>query len=125
MKGASFLLALVASATLSCASAPRPKTAAASAAPAPGACADLRACVLGCASQGTGAAACADQCVATAPAAAAAKYQSVRACSLKACPTQDIGCRCVSECNMPSACAELVDVCTNALEDPFCAANCR
>jgi hypothetical protein len=94
------------------------------AAPAPTApprnCRELRACVFRCKTD----TACAMRCLSQAPAAAQTKYRAVEACSRKACPGQELGCRCTSECLHPSECAELLDECTDAQEDAFCAEHC-
>ncbi len=88
--------------------------------PAPRTCLDLRGCLLACA----GVAACETRCIAQTPSAERMKFEAAAACSRKACPMQDVGCRCESECKFPSDCADLVDECTRAMEDPFCAATC-
>ncbi len=88
---------------------------------APVSCVQIRRCQQLCKSEK----ACESTCVAGAPAEAQVKLKAVNACSMKVCPQNDITCRCGVECMMPSDCADLLDQCTDGLEDPFCAAYCR
>jgi hypothetical protein len=86
------------------------------AAMAPRDCRGLRNCVDACASDS----ACAMRCVSTAPAVAQALYQMVRTCSMQACPTQEVSCRCDHECYGGGQCESLVEQCDLADPDTFC-----
>lgn len=87
----------------------------------PTSCLEIRRCQHVC----KGEKACESTCVTSAPVAAQAKSKAVDLCVAKACPKPDVSCRCTAECMMPSDCADLLDECTDGLEDPICAAYCR
>jgi len=79
-------------------------------------CLEIRSCVQFCKADS----ACAMRCVAQAPATAQTRYKAAEACSRRACPKQDMDCRCGAECIFPGECTEVVDDCTNGAEDRFC-----
>jgi hypothetical protein len=79
-------------------------------------CRGLRNCIHACDKDTT----CATRCVSTAPAAARALHEMIRACSAQACPDQDISCRCEQECQGGGLCAEMVDLCNDGDPDDYC-----
>jgi hypothetical protein len=64
--------------------------------------------------------ACTQGCIDRGASAARALYAEVAACSAQACPDGDIDCRCINECFVDGACLDLLDTCTQALEEGFC-----
>jgi hypothetical protein len=63
---------------------------------------------------------CAQGCLDRAKPDARALYDQLTACSIAACPTGDVDCRCANECSADGACLAQVDACTEALQEGFC-----
>lgn len=84
-------------------------------------CGAVRACTAACKSD----LACAAACVARGTTEARAAHTALETCSKKACPRQEVECRCEVECFAPSACSDLFDVCTEGAADRFCEENCH
>jgi hypothetical protein len=87
----------------------------------PKTCRDIRACLFNCGDD----TACASRCVSAAPAAARQQYDEIHMCSLAACPQQDEDCRCNQECLAGGQCSDMVDVCDEAISDPWCDVKCH
>jgi hypothetical protein len=79
-------------------------------------CLMIRNCVYLCAAD----AACAVRCLDRAEAPAREVYDRVVTCSMQACPTGNIDCRCDNECYAGGACLDAVDECTQSLQEGFC-----
>jgi hypothetical protein len=88
---------------------------------APKTCRDIRVCLFNCGTDMN----CAAQCVSLAPPAARMQYQDIHSCSTAACPQQDEDCRCNQECLAGGQCSDLVDVCDEAISDPWCDVKCH
>jgi hypothetical protein len=86
----------------------------------PKTCRDIRVCIHNC-GQDMG---CAGKCVSMAPTTVRQQYQEIQACSMGACPQQDEPCRCEAEC-LGGMCSDLVDVCDDAVADPWCDVRCH
>jgi hypothetical protein len=79
-------------------------------------CLQVRNCVAACPDE-----ACVQRCETRASPAARALHDQLRACSLGACPApQDETCGCQAECIFPGACADIQDMCAEAMTDPAC-----
>jgi hypothetical protein len=83
---------------------------------APKDCRSLLNCIHACDKDKT----CAGKCVSSAPAAAQSLYKMIQMCSLRACPDQDLSCRCENECQGGGQCADMVDECDQGNPDDFC-----
>jgi hypothetical protein len=79
-------------------------------------CLMIRNCVYLCAAD----AACAARCLDRAETPARDVYDRVVTCSTQACPTGGIDCRCDNECYAGGACLDVVDECTQSLQEGFC-----
>ena len=66
--------------------------------------------------------ACEQRCVDRADDAGRALYDQLVACSIQACPAQDIDCRCTEECFGGGGCLDAFDQCTQSLQEGFCTA---
>jgi hypothetical protein len=98
-----------------------PDLASAEAPIAPTTCREIRVCVYDCGEDLD----CAARCASSATTAARALYQQGRACSMQACPDQDVECRCDQECHGLGQCTDIFDECDDAASDPFCDHPCH
>jgi hypothetical protein len=79
-------------------------------------CLMIRNCIVLCESDPP----CIQSCIDRGSPAGRAVFDQVVACSLEACPTGNIDCRCEIECYAGGACIDLVDECTQSLQENFC-----